>query len=78
MCIFYTEQWLGLDEEAAFYLAPFRIVEFAMGAILVWSAKYRPRANLVLELLLVAGLVCILVPVSRYRPDTPFPPSLPT
>ena len=48
---------------AVFYLAPFRVFEFAIGAGLVWSTPYRPGQAGLLEVGLVAGLALIVISV---------------
>lgn len=58
---------------AVFYLMPFRIFEFAIGASLLWLIpRIRPRAWLADALLLLA-LAAIVVPVVVYDEATQFP-----
>lgn len=71
--VYYAEQWLHIDPAAAFYLAPFRVVEFAIGAILVWTVRYQPSNKLLLEPAVLAGLAMVLYPILAYSKDTAFP-----
>jgi len=56
-----------------YFLTPFRIFEFAIGAVLVWLMGYRPRSNWPLELLLLVGLVLAVAPVFLYDETLLFP-----
>jgi peptidoglycan/LPS O-acetylase OafA/YrhL len=58
--------WLDDAADATFYLTPFRVFEFAIGALMVWAAAARPKRPIVLELLLLVGLALILVPAVLY------------
>jgi len=68
-----TELLLPVDAAAAFYLAPFRITEFAIGGVMVWLVAYRPKNPLLLEPLVVVGLALIAWPVFAYSEETVFP-----
>ncbi len=56
-----------------FFLMPFRIFEFAIGAALVWLEQYQPKSNLVREGALVLGLALIACAVFRFTSHTTFP-----
>ncbi|HSX70748.1 MAG TPA: acyltransferase family protein [Pseudomonas sp.] len=56
-----------------YFLTPFRIFEFAIGAVLVWLMGFRPRSNWPLELLLLVGLVLAVAPVFLYDDTLLFP-----
>jgi peptidoglycan/LPS O-acetylase OafA/YrhL len=56
-----------------FYIMPFRVFEFAIGAILVWLPHLRPKGKLISEILFLVGLVMILYPIKTYTEDTLFP-----
>jgi peptidoglycan/LPS O-acetylase OafA/YrhL len=58
---------------AAFYLTPFRIFEFGIGALTVWLTKVGPRRPVVLEGLLLTGLALIAYAAVRFTEQTPFP-----
>ena len=65
---------LYVDQPAAmFYLAPFRVFEFAIGGVLVWADRFRLRANPVDEILLLLGLGLIAYAVFRFTDETLFP-----
>ncbi len=65
--------WVDIDPSGAFYLLPFRVFEFAFGAIMVWLVNFQPRNQLYLEPILVIGLVLVLFPMVSYTSDTVFP-----
>ena len=56
-----------------YFLTPFRIFEFAIGAVLVWLMGLRPRSNWPLEVLLLIGLVLAVAPVFLYDETLLFP-----
>ena len=64
---------LGVDASAVFYLMPFRVVEFAAGALMVWVVPFQPRHRLWLEPLALGGLALVAYAVVMYTPTTPFP-----
>ncbi|CAB3759870.1 hypothetical protein LMG29739_03264 [Paraburkholderia solisilvae] len=64
---------LSNGESTIFFLTPFRIFEFVIGAALVWL---RPRFNvdrLTRELVMAVGLILIAYPVFRFDQYTVFP-----
>ncbi|MFV0275953.1 MAG: acyltransferase family protein, partial [Parahaliea sp.] len=70
--------WSWRDISAAFYLLPFRVFEFALGALVIplsRSPAYRrlAAAAVVRDLLLLAGLALILWSVFRFDASTAFP-----
>ena len=66
-------QWIiKIDASAAFYLIPFRVAEFGIGAVMVWLNHYRVRP-VITECLCVAGLTLIAYAVLFYQPKMPFP-----
>ncbi len=67
------EQWLRIDRSAAFYLTPFRVVEFAFGALMVWGVRYQPRRTLLLEPIALAGLALVAYAACTYTRNTPVP-----
>jgi peptidoglycan/LPS O-acetylase OafA/YrhL len=73
LSLFLGSRWLVADPSGAFYLAPFRVVEFAFGAILVWLIARQPRHPLVLEALVLGGLGLIAYAVVTFTPETSFP-----
>ena len=66
-------QWLlKIDASAVFYLMPFRIAEFGIGAVGVWLGRYHVRP-LILEIICLAGLIMIACAVLFYQSNMPFP-----
>lgn len=69
----YCQIILKSDAEAAFFLTPFRIFEFCIGAIIVWLADATRLGRWVEELLLITGLLLIGYSVISFNQQTPFP-----
>ncbi|MBI5664126.1 MAG: acyltransferase [Nitrospirae bacterium] len=65
--------WFADGASAIFYLMPFRVFEFAVGASLVWLIKYQPKNKMLLEPLVAIGLAMIAYAVFTYTEDTVFP-----
>lgn len=59
--------------EAVFYLSPFRAVEFAVGAALVWGVERPAKSALAREVALAIGLALIAYAVFAFDEATPFP-----
>lgn len=68
----FAEWLLQSDPSAAFYLLPSRIVEFCMGAMMVWLVGLNARPW-VRELALVIGLLLIGYAAIFFTEQTPFP-----
>ena len=68
-----AELTLSVDASAAFYLVPFRVAEFAIGAVMVSLAPHQPRNALWLEPIALVGFGLIIYPVFAYTAATPFP-----
>jgi peptidoglycan/LPS O-acetylase OafA/YrhL len=73
LSFYFCADWLNKDAAGAFFLAPFRVFEFAIGAIIVWLIDRQPKSSLWLEPLFVAGMAMVLYPVFSYSEDTVFP-----
>ena len=65
--------WFNDGASTIYFLMPFRVFEFAIGAALVWLIKYQPKNKIVLEPLVAIGLAMIAYPVFTYTEDTLFP-----
>ena len=68
-----TEYWLPIDPSAAFYLAPFRVTELAIGALCVWLVRAATPARWVQEGIVAVGLAAIAYATLRFDSHTPFP-----
>lgn len=68
----FAEWLLQSDPSGAFYLLPSRIVEFCMGAMMVWLVGINARPW-VRELALVIGLLLIGYAAIYFTSQTPFP-----
>jgi peptidoglycan/LPS O-acetylase OafA/YrhL len=68
-----AEYVMRSDISAAFYLTPFRIVEFALGAAVLGVEHFVEKRRWLLEACLLAGLVLIFYAVFTYSDETVFP-----
>jgi len=59
--------------DATFFLTPFRVFEFSIGAILVWLVKKQPKEGWLLELILLIGLSMVTYSIFLYDEATVFP-----
>lgn len=62
----------GINGAAAYYLLPFRIMEFAFGGLCVWLMKHN-ASNKALETFFLAGLALILFSATVYDEFTRYP-----
>ena len=65
----------NVDADAAFYLAPMRVWELMLGALLAARLLPRIEAQALREMLAIAGVALIAYAVVRFTPATPFPGS---
>ncbi len=65
--------WFADGAATIFYLAPFRVFEFAIGASLVFLGGRAPTSRVLAETLSILGLALILFAVLFYSKATPFP-----
>jgi peptidoglycan/LPS O-acetylase OafA/YrhL len=70
-----ASEWLISNNtpETAFFLTPFRVYEFAIGASIVWFERYRLNQEWLYNLLCLAGLSLIAASVFTFTIDTRFP-----
>jgi peptidoglycan/LPS O-acetylase OafA/YrhL len=68
-----AEYAMRTNISTAFYLTPFRIVEFAIGAGVLWVERYVEQRRVLLELCLLFGLLLIGYAVFAYTEQTLFP-----
>lgn len=66
-------RWFNDGPSTIYFLMPFRIFEFAIGAVMVWLVKYQPRNKYALEPLVVTGLAMIGYAVFTYTDRIVFP-----
>ena len=64
-----------VNPDAAFYLAPMRVWELMLGALLAARMLPRIKSQAVREMLALAGVALIAYAVFRFSPATPFPGS---
>ena len=68
-----AEYVLNIAPQAAFYLTPFRVCEFALGAILVWLPSLQRAPNLLKETFFLCGLGLILFAALTFTSEMRFP-----
>jgi peptidoglycan/LPS O-acetylase OafA/YrhL len=59
------------DPSAVFFLMPFRIFEFAIGAGVLWAEQRADRSAIAAEAAAAAGVIVILASVVLFRSDMP-------
>lgn len=67
------KHWMDIDADAVFYLMPFRMFEFTIGALCVWLRAIPGRYNTANEIILACGLGAIAYSVITYDDSTVFP-----
>lgn len=65
--------WIEDGRATIFYLAPFRVFEFAMGALIVWLTHLQPGNRALSDLSVLVGLALILYAVFAFDNQTLFP-----
>lgn len=68
-----SDVWVARGAPAAFYLAPSRVGEFTLGALMLWVERDGDGGDWSDELLAAAGLAAIGLAVFRFDSSTPFP-----
>lgn len=63
----------GSNQQAAFFLMPFRVFEFSIGAALVGLERHKPKHPPLDNVLLLGGLAIIAFSVLSFNKHTPFP-----
>jgi peptidoglycan/LPS O-acetylase OafA/YrhL len=58
------------DQDAVFFLTPFRIFEFVVGALLVWLER-APKRQILSYVLASIGLCLVISSIITFRPHTP-------
>ncbi len=66
------QYWLPRDAAAVFYLAPFRVFEFAIGVLCI-GVDDKPASPLRAEITTGLGLAAIAAAVALFSTNTPFP-----
>lgn len=61
------------EKLSIFYLLPFRVFEFCIGAIVVWLMQLKVTNETLKELMAIVGYICILCPVFTYTNQSVFP-----
>jgi len=61
------------NQQLIFYLLPFRVFEFGIGALLVWLIKYQPNNDKWLEAIMLLGFSFVIYTVSAYTNKIAFP-----
>jgi peptidoglycan/LPS O-acetylase OafA/YrhL len=71
--LYAAEHLLSSRPEAVFYLTPFRLVEFALGALCLRLPEMKSRHEIHRELLFLIGISAIVYSVLAFDRDTRFP-----
>ena len=62
--------YFKIDQDAVFFLTPFRVFEFAVGALLVWLER-APKRQILSNALSSIGLCAVISSIIAFRPHTP-------
>lgn len=77
LALAYSEHALSKDASAAFFLTPFRIQEFSIGALCIWLRRLTnnlfPRANFLIPTVYLSGFVTIILSAIIFSQKTRFP-----
>lgn len=68
-----SQLFLKIDPSAAFYMLPFRIFEFMIGAFLVPISRYRLNSTFSNNILYALAIALLIAPLGLYNQDSPFP-----
>lgn len=68
-----AQYYLAEDASAVFFLTPFRVVEFGIGALLAWFSWPRQLPNWSTHIASIAGLLLIAYAMLFYTEQTTFP-----
>lgn len=65
--------WIADGRATIFFLMPFRVFEFAIGAALVWLVGYQAKSKTIHDMLFVLGLGLIVYAVATFNDQMLFP-----
>lgn len=68
-----SELLISRSPEAAFYMTPLRIFEFAVGASIIWIKEWLPGNRLINTLTSLLGVTLIAYSTYYFSSETPFP-----
>jgi peptidoglycan/LPS O-acetylase OafA/YrhL len=71
--LYFAESMIAGHSDAVFFLMPFRIFEFSIGAILIWLTPREQLKPIMLDGLFFLGLALIAYSVFSYSEKTSFP-----
>lgn len=71
--LYAAKSYLTIDANAVFFLTPFRIIEFSIGAVIVWLVQHPIKHKIAEEILLLCGLGLIGYAVFAFDKNTTFP-----
>ncbi len=68
-----AELWIAKDANAAFYLTPFRVGEFAIGGLVLLTEQWKPRRKWLLEIVALTGGSLVSYAIFTFTAATRFP-----
>ncbi|MEE8574309.1 MAG: acyltransferase family protein, partial [Thermodesulfobacteriota bacterium] len=71
--LYFSELLIATHPDTVFFMLPFRVFEFVIGALCVWIVGSRPKSGATLELLTTGGLALIIFSVVSFSFSLPFP-----
>lgn len=74
LSLFTAQYWIGSVASAVFYLTPFRVFEFGVGALTLWVGPFfENMKNGTKEACILFGSAAIIYSVCRFTEEIPFP-----
>ena len=73
LSLFFSQYFLSANSAATFFIAPFRIFEFSIGALVIYLPNIKNNTKFFHLLLYCIGLLAILYSVLSYDSSTSFP-----
>lgn len=68
-----SSYYISTISQAVFYLLPFRMFEFILGALVIWLERYRFDNRNFLEPILIAGMIMVVYSSINFDQFTPMP-----
>ncbi|MDH4319138.1 MAG: acyltransferase, partial [Desulfobulbaceae bacterium] len=65
--------WFSDGRATIFFLTPFRVFEFSIGALAVWLIRFQPKNKFINETIVLLGLSMVVYPILTYTKEIIFP-----
>jgi len=71
--LIFSEYFLNINSSVSFFLTPFRIYEFVVGALIIYFQKNKIKNNYLKEFIVFSSLIGLICIVINYNEITTFP-----